>query len=120
VRVLLDHCVPRRFRRLLARHEVRTTFEMGWAGLSNGVLLAQAREFFDLFVTVDQNLQFQQNLLALPLPVVVLVAPDNRFGTLAPYAPLLLHVLEEPLAGELVRIESPERIVHLPARPLEP
>jgi hypothetical protein len=120
VRVLLDHCVPRRFRRLLVGHQVRTTFEIGWSGLSNGALLAQARESFDVFITVDQNLQFQQNLAALPLPVVVLAAPDNRFETLAPYAPTLLHVFEQPLPRELVRIESPERIVRLPARPLEP
>lgn len=76
--------------------------------------------FFGVFVTVDQNLQFQQNLKTLPLPVVVLVAPDNRFETLARYAPTLLRVLEQPLTRELVRIESPERIVRLPARPLEP
>ena len=120
MRVLLDHCVPRRFRRLLVGHEVKTTFEMGWADLSNGALLAQARGSFDAFVTVDQNLQFQQNLMALPLPVVVLAAPDNRFETLAPYAPTLLRVLEQPLRRELVRIESPERIVRLPVRPLEP
>ena len=120
MRVLLDHCVPRRLRRLLTGHEVRTTFEMGWADLSNGALLAQARESFDVFITVDQNLQFQQNLMALALPVVVLAAPDNRFETLAPYAPILLRVLERPLTRELVRVESPERIVRLPARPLQP
>jgi len=116
----MDHCVPRRFRRLLVSHEVRTTFEMGWANLSNGSLLAQARQSFGVFVTVDQNLQFQQNLKTLPLPVVLLVAPDNRFETLAPYAPTLLRVLEQPLTRELIRVESPERIVRLPARPLEP
>ena len=75
MRVLLDHCVPRRFRRLLVGHEVRTTFEMGWADLSTGALLARARESFGVFVPVDQNLQFQQNLMALPLPVMVLAAP---------------------------------------------
>ena len=120
MRVLLDHCVPRRFRRLLAGHAARTAFEMGWESLSNGALLAQARGSFDVFVTVDQNLQFQQNLTALPLPVVVLAAPDNRLETLTPYAPTLLRVLEQPLTRELVRIESPGRIVRLPARPLEP
>ena len=88
--------------------------------MSNGVLLAQARESFEVFVTVDQNLQFQQNLLALPLPVVVLAAPDNRFETLAPYGPTLLGLLAQPLARELIRIESPERIVRLPARAIEP
>lgn len=119
MRVLLDHCVPRRFGRLLAGHEVRTTFEMGWATSSNGALLAQARDAFDVFVTVDQNVQFQQNLLLLRLPVVILAAQDNRLATLAPYAPTLLRLLEQPLARELVRIESPERVVRLPAPPRE-
>ena len=116
MRVLLDHCVPRRFGGLLRGHEVRTAFEMGWASLSNGVLLAQARDAFDLFITVDQNVQFQQNLMNLPLPVVILMAPDNRLETLTPLAPTLLNILAEPVVRELIRIESPERVVRLPCR----
>lgn len=83
-------------------------------------MLAQAVTAFDVFLTVDQNLQFQQNLMVLPLPAVVLAAADNRFETLAPSAPVLLRVLEQRLARELVRIESSGRMVRLPARPLEP
>lgn len=88
MRVLLDHCVPRRLRRLLVGHEVRTAFEQGWSALGNGTLLARAAEQFDVFVTVDHNVQYQQNLKALPLPVIMLVVQDNRFETLAPLAPL--------------------------------
>jgi len=120
VRVLLDHCVPRRFKRLISGHQVSTAYELGWAGLKNGALLVRASVQVDAFVTVDQNLQFQQNLAALPLPVVLLVAPDNRFETLAPYAPKLLEVLSQPLARELVRIESPDRVVRVSARQLRP
>ena len=61
MKVLLDHCVPRRFCALLTGHEVRNTYEMGWAALRNGALLAEARTHFQVFLTVDQNLQFQQN-----------------------------------------------------------
>jgi hypothetical protein len=60
---------------------------------------------------VDQNLQFQQNLMTLPLPIVILAASDNRFETLAPYAPALLALLGKPLTWKLVRIEAPDRIV---------
>jgi len=120
VRVLLDHCIPRRFKRLVTGHEVSTAYELGWASLKNGALLKRAAERFDVFVTVDQNVQFQQNLASLPLPVVVLVAPDNRFATLAPYASRLLEVLLQPLGRELIRIESPERVVRIPVRPLRP
>jgi hypothetical protein len=90
---------------------------MGWSGLSNGVLLAQARQQFDAFVTVDQNVQFQQNLAALPLPVAIIVAPDNRFETLKPYVPAVLDWLVQPLTCELVRIETPTQIVRVWARP---
>jgi hypothetical protein len=89
---------------------------LGWASLKNGALLKRAAERFDVFVTVDQNVQFQQNLASLPLPV----APDNRFATLAPYASKLLEVLLQPLARELIRIQSAERVVRIPVRPLRP
>lgn len=111
MKVLLDHCVPRRFRRLLIGHEVRTAFEMGWAGFSNGALLAQASKEFGAFLTVDQNVQFQRNLATLPLPVGIIVAPDNRFETLAPYAPAVLEWLSGNPARELVRIEASGKIV---------
>jgi len=117
VKLLLDHCVPRRFGRLLTGHQTRTAFEMGWSGLNNGALLAQARPQFDAFLTVDQNVQFQQNLTTLPLPVAIIVAPDNRFETLAPYTPAVLDWLGAPLICELVRIESPTQIVRVSAGP---
>ena len=120
MKVLLDHCVPRRFRRLLTGHEVRTAFEMSWAGLSNGALLVQASQEFSAFLTVDQNVQFQQNLAALPLPVGIIAAPDNRFETLAPYAPAVLDWLSRPLVCELVRIEATGEIVRLPQRRPQP
>ena len=110
MKVLLDHCVPRRFRRLLTGHDVRT-FEMGWAGSSNGTLLAQAAQEFEAFLTVDQNVQFQQNLATIPLPVAIIVAPDNRFPTLAPYAPAVLVWLSDPLVRKLVRIEATGQVI---------
>ena len=120
MRVLLDHCVPKRFGRLLIGHEVRTTFEMGWSALNNGVLLGRCAEHFDLFLTVDQNLQFQQNLSALPVPVIILVTSDNRLPTLEPFAPAVARVLEQPLVKELIRIESVDRVIRLPGRHLPP
>lgn len=120
MKVLLDHCVPRRFARLLTGHEVRTAYEMGWSGLTNGKLLAQASQQFDAFLTVDQNLQFQQNLSALPLPVAVLVAADNRFETLTPFAPGVLDWLARPLVRELVRIDSVGKVVRVPGRHPQP
>ena len=94
MRVLLDHCTPRPFGRLLTGHDVRTTYQMGWAKLNNGVLLAAAAQGgFGALVTVDRNLSFQQNTGELPLTVVALIAPNNKPRTLAPLAPEVLRVL---------------------------
>ena len=120
MKVLLDHCVPRRFARLLTGHEVRTAYEMSWSGLTNGKLLAQASQQFDAFLTVDQNIQFQQNLSALPIPVAILAAADNRFETLTPYAPGVLAWLARPLVRELVRIEVDGKLVHVSTRHPQP
>lgn len=89
---------------------------MGWSGLTNGVLLDKARAQFDAFLTVDQNVQFQQNLSVLPLPVAIIVAADNRFVTLAPYAAAVMDWLGQPLICELVRIENATQIVRVAAR----
>jgi len=84
---------------------------MGWSGLKNGALLAVAGIQFDAFVIVDQYVQFQQNLIALPLPTAILVAPDNRYETLKPYAPAVSEWLARPLVRELVRIVAPGQVV---------
>lgn len=89
---------------------------MGWGSLSNGVLLARASEQFDVFITVDQNVQFQQNLAGLPLAVIILVAANNRFESLAPFAARLNQLLGKPLARELLRVESSGRVTCLPSR----
>lgn len=67
MRVLLDECVPRSLRRELPDHEVSTVAEAGWAGVKNGALLKLAAQAFDAIVTVDRNLQYQQNLAGLEI-----------------------------------------------------
>ena len=62
MRVLLDECLPRKLKSELAEHEVRTAQEQGWAGLKNGELLKVADRSFDVLLTVDRNIAFQQNL----------------------------------------------------------
>jgi hypothetical protein len=84
MRILLDESLPRRIRVAFPGHDVRTVPEQGWSGIRNGKLLQMAAEHFDLFVTADQNLQYQQNLRTLPLSVAVLVARENRLDSLLP------------------------------------
>src|SRR5215831_3861775 len=90
MRILLDESLPRRLRSILAGHEVTTVVEAGWSGVTNGELLQLAAARFDVFVTADQNLQYQQNLSALPITVAVLVARDSQLESLRPPAMELL------------------------------
>jgi predicted nuclease of predicted toxin-antitoxin system len=82
MRILLDESLPRRLRGVFTGHDVVTVVEAGWSGVTNGELLQLASKHFDLFVTADQNLQYQQNLDVLPIAVAVLVARDTRFVSL--------------------------------------
>ena len=67
MRVLLDECVPRRFRRELPQYEVQTVPEMGWASKENGELLQLAQSRFDVFVTTDQRLSYQQSVASVAI-----------------------------------------------------
>lgn len=93
MRLLLDESVPAKLRKHLQSHEVRTAVEMGWSGVKNGKLLALAGRQFDAFVTVDKNLQFQQNLATLSVAVLVLDAPSNELKALLALLPHLERVL---------------------------
>ena len=84
MRILLDESLPRPLAGLLTDHFVSTLREEGWTSLSNGALLRQAAATFDVLLTADQNIQFQQNLETLPLAVVVLIAESNRLESLEP------------------------------------
>lgn len=99
MRIFLDECVDRRLARDLAGHEVRTARQMGWTAIGNGELLALASREFDVFLTVDRNLAFQQNVGALTIAVIVLHAPTNRLADLRPLVPQLLAALEAAKPG---------------------
>ena len=100
MRLLLDECVPRKFKDALPGHEVSTAREMGWSGLQNGELLALMRQHrFEAFVTVDQNLEFQQDVKASGIAVVVLAARTNRLRELLPLAHAVLRVLSTIKSG---------------------
>jgi hypothetical protein len=94
MRILLDESLPRSLRGELTGHSVKTVAEMGWSAIENGELLRRAAEQFDVLVTADQNLQFQQNMDALPISVIVLAARTNRLDDLRPLIPELLARLE--------------------------
>lgn len=94
MRVLLDEDLPRRFKSRLAGHECETVQRLGWSGTKNGKLLGLAATRFDVFLTMDQNLEFQQNLSALPIAVLVVHAASNRIEHLLPLVPAILVELD--------------------------
>jgi len=106
VRILLDESLPRPLARLLPDHEVRTVSAVGWTGTRNGELLKLAAGNFDVFLTADQNLEHQQNLDALPIVVVVLMAPTNRIEALQPLIPALLRALAALAPRQLIRVSD--------------
>ena len=72
MKILFDQGTPAPLRHALVGHDVSTTSEMGWSELDNGALLAAAEGAFDGFITTDQNLKYQQNLLGRRLSILVL------------------------------------------------
>ena len=93
MKLLLDECVDRRFAKELQGHFVKNVPQMGWATIKNGELLALAEQEFDVFITVDRNLSFQQNLAKFNIAVLVLCAHSNRLTDLRPLTPKILSML---------------------------
>ena len=105
--MLLDECVLRKFKQELPGHEVSTAREMGWSGKKNGELLALMREHrFEVFVTADQNVEFQQNVKVSGIAVIVLDARTNRLIELRPLAPAVLRKLSTIGPGTLERVSA--------------
>jgi hypothetical protein len=99
VRVLLDECVDRRLARDIIGHEVKTARQMGWTAITNGALLTLAAAQFDVFVTVDRNLAFQQDLHSHDIAVVVLRARSNRLADLKPLVAELVAAMPSARRG---------------------
>jgi predicted nuclease of predicted toxin-antitoxin system len=106
MKILLDECIDRRLAREFVDYEVKTVPQMGWAGIKDGQLLVLAEAEFDVFITVDRNLSFQQNLPQFDIAVIVLQALSNRLADLKPLAPKILVVLGEAAKGQATIVST--------------
>jgi predicted nuclease of predicted toxin-antitoxin system len=106
MRILLDEDLPRRFGKLLTGHDVSTVQRCGWAGVKNGKLLALAATQFDVLLTMDGNLEYQQNLATLPMAVLVVSAVSNRIEHLEPLISAVLSALEDIPPRSLLRVAA--------------
>jgi hypothetical protein len=105
-RVLLDENLPRQLKRELSGFGVRTVAEVGWAGIKNGKLLRLAEAEFDIFVTADQNLSYQQPITTFQLGIVVLRARTTKLEDLLPLVPATREALASVKAGQICHVGS--------------
>jgi predicted nuclease of predicted toxin-antitoxin system len=90
MKILLDECVTKHLKPHLAEHEVFTVHEMNWSGIKNGRLMAFCVEqSFDILLTIDKNLQYQQNLYQYPISIVVLNSFSSKVEELTIFLPIL-------------------------------
>ena len=105
MKVLLDECTPRVVKKRLPAHNISTVQEMGWAGIKNGELLALAESQFEVFITTDKNLRYQQNLSQRKLAFVLL--PSNRVPVVEAAIPALEVAMATIKVGDFVEIPMP-------------
>jgi len=107
MKVLLDECVPRKLKNNLINHACHTVPEVGLAGKKNGELLALAREAgFEVFVTLDRGIEYEQNLARQDIAVIVIRAKSSRLADLLPLMPEVLRLLPSIKSGHLIRVSG--------------
>ncbi len=105
MKILLDESVPRLIKTRLTELSINTVQEMSWMGKKNGELLALAANHFDVFITADKQLRFQQNLSNLQLSVIVL--PTNQVPLVITLLPALRKAIQEIQKGTFVELPLP-------------
>jgi hypothetical protein len=103
--VLVDECVPLKLVRLLTGHDCTTVLDKGWGSFTNGRLLALAEPEFDLFLTGDRNLEYQQNLKGRQIAILLL--STNHWPTLQRYVDLVQAALDKAQPAEFIRLAIP-------------
>ena len=107
MRVLIDECIDERFRNSLPEHDCQTARYAGLAGLKNGELLIAAETAkFDVFLTVDQGIEYQQNLTGRNIAIIIFRTKSNRLKDLLPHVGVCLAYIESIQPGQIVRIEG--------------
>lgn len=105
MRILIDECIDERLRSSLSGHDCQTARFAGLAGLNNGQLLVAAEAAkFDVLLTVDQGFEYEQNLKARSLAVIIFRVKSNRLRELLPHVPACLSHLKSIQPGQIVRI----------------
>lgn len=109
IKILLDECLPKKLKfridELDSEFTTKTTPEMGWASLTNRKLLSVAEKEFDVFITSDKNLSFQQAIPSTSIQVLLLKAKTNTYKDLIPLIEQLRSVIKAHKPGKFIEIE---------------
>ena len=100
----MTNASPRALRNDIPGHEVKTVAEVGWAGVMNGELLRRAAAEFDVLITVDRNLEYQQSFAGLSLAVIVIHAPSNDVTVLRPLMPAVVAAIAQIRPGVVTHV----------------
>ena len=111
--ILFDENFPRPLRRFLSEHTVKTAQQMGWDGIENGNLLEIAQSEFDVLLTTDKGIKYQQNFTGRDIAVITLRAIDNRIPTLIPLMPQVLALLPTVELGQVYIIAAQDECPEL-------
>ena len=102
MRILIDENLPRYLKRVLSKYDVQTVQDMGWHGVKNGTLLNFAESVFDIFLTADKNLPYQQNLSERQLSIVVF--PSNKLSVVKSIEEQLKVEIRVLKAGDFIEL----------------
>jgi hypothetical protein len=102
--VLFDENLPRDLRRNLPEFEIRTVQEEGWGSFKNGELLRRAEDSFDVFLTADRRMRYQQNLTSFRIGVVVIITPRLQLQMLETAVPQLRSAISRVSPGDVVHV----------------
>jgi predicted nuclease of predicted toxin-antitoxin system len=107
MKLLLDECLPRKLKNHLPGHECQTVPEAGWAGKKNGELLLLAEKSgFEIFLTLDQGMEYEQNLGKREITIILVTAKSSQLIDLLPRMPAVLNVLRTVRPGQLIHVSG--------------
>ena len=112
IRILLDENVNIRVKQLLANFDVKTVYDLGIDQLTNGELLAYARDNSDVFLTHDRGIPFQHNHRNQKLIILVLASSSTSLKDVEPLLPKAVSWLREATAGQVATLTSADIVVH--------
>ena len=102
MKIIIDECVPHIVKKRLPNRQIKTVQEMGWAGVKNGELLKLVEDEFDVFVTSDKNLRYQQNLRNRSIAVLLL--PSNQLPIIRILLPQIDETLKTIQIGDFIEL----------------